>query len=555
MVRQGMLGYTDRKDREMGNNVTLTPLENIVLSKTNPRKHFDQDELDQLADSIKTHGVLQPVLVRPTPGPNKKVELVVGERRFRASKQANVKTIPTITKSLNAEEVIELQLIENLQRSDLSEIEEARGYRYMMDQFDYKADDLAEKINKSRAYIYGRLKLTNLFKKGQKSLEKGEISASTALLIARIPGNKQQEAALKRIVQKDWRGHPMTYRQAKEYIEENFMIRLKGSGFDRKDPKLVAKAGPCTTCPKRTGNQTELYPDISTDVCTDPECFRTKVQAAQLIQIEKAKAKGQAVLTGKEAKKHIEYGQLKHSSPLIKLDSRNYDGPYKDGKYSTYGKLLGKDTPPITLIKTDKGLLPTINQKEADAILAKKFKWAKQSLNSDQKWKDEQKRDAKKRRIQTLVFKESLAQIATQATNKMVLTDEFWRFLARALVHSYHNSDSVQSLIKRRDIPYKKAKNAWEMKWGEQLLKYLDTVNGSILRSIIVELVVHRGGHRDWEGKLHGSFKEACTMYDVDHVQIEKDIKATARAKAKKKKKKATKKKAKKTTKQKSLVN
>ena len=535
----------------MENNVTLTPLESITLSNTNPRKHFDPEQLTELADSIKTHGVLQPILVRRPPGPGcKKLELVVGERRFRASQEAKVKTIPTITKQLTDKEAFELQMIENLQRQDLSEIEEARGYQVMVKKFKYKAEELAEKINKSRAYIYGRLKLISLCKKGQKALDNGEISASTGLLIARIPGDKPQEQALKTIVTKNYRGHPMTFREAKDHIEENYMVRLKGSGFDRKDAKLVPKAGPCTTCPKRTGNQQDLYPGISTDVCTDPECFRAKRQAGTLIQIQKAKAQGKTVLVGKEANQHWEYGHVKHNSPLIPLDKRNYEGPYKDGKYKSYQQLLGKECPPITLIKTDDGLIPTVNQKEADAVLAKKFKWAKKSSNSDQKWKKEQQAENKKRKIQSLVFKETLAQVAGKASNKMVLTDEFWRFLAKALVHSYHNSDGVQALIKRREIPYTKAKEAWNQQWSKTLLKYLDTVNGSVLRSIIVELVVHRGGHRDYNGALHESYKEACTMYDVDAVQIEKDIKATAAAKAKK----APKKKAPKTTKQKKLA-
>ena len=314
----------------MGNNVINLPLESITLSKTNPRKHFDPDQLVELAESIKAHGVLQPILVRPN---GDKFQLVVGERRFRASQQAKIETIPTITKELTDKEAFELQMIENLQRQDLSEIEEARGYKYMIKEFKYKAEELAEKIHKSRAYIYGRLKLVSLCKKGQKALDKGEISASTGLLIARIPGDKQQETALKRIAQKDYRGHPMTYREAKQHIEEYYMIRLKGSGFDRKDAKLVPKAGPCTTCPKRTGNQQEIYPDISTDVCTDPECFRAKKDANSLILVQKAKAQGKTVLTGKEVKKHWEYGGVKHSSVLIPLDKRNYEDGHKYRSY------------------------------------------------------------------------------------------------------------------------------------------------------------------------------------------------------------------------------
>jgi len=534
----------------MGNNVINLPLESITLSKTNPRKYFDPELMTELAESIKTHGVMQPILVRPD---GDKFELVAGERRFRASKEANSKTIPTISRELTDKEAFELRLIENLQRQDLSEIEEARGYKVMIDKFKYKAEELAGKINKSRAYIYGRLKLVSLCKKGQKALEKGEISASTGLLIARIPDDKQQEKALKKIVQKNWQGHTMTYRQAKDLIEEDYMVRLKGSGFDRKDAKLVPKAGPCTTCPKRTGNQQELYPGISTDVCTDPECFRAKVEANTLIQIQKAKDQGKKVLVGKEAKQHWEYGQVKHASPLIPLDKRNYDGPYAGGKYKSYQQLLGKDCPPVTLIKTDDGLISTVNQKEADAVLAKKFKWAKKSGAADSKWKKEQQAETKKKRIQSLVFKETLSQIAVKA-RALNVTDKFWLFLAESMVRTMHNSDTVQALVKRREIPFVKSKKSWDMDWGKFLLKHLAASSGAEVRSVLAELVVSRGGHRDWNGKLNDSYTEACTMYGIDAVQIEKEVKAAAAAKAKQKKK-ATKKTAKKsTTKQKNLA-
>ena len=108
------------------NNVINLPLESIILSKTNPRKHFDPEQLTELAESIKAHGVLQPILVRPN---GKKFELVVGERRFRASKEAKIKTIPTISRELTDKEAVELQFIENLMREDLKAIEEARGYQ------------------------------------------------------------------------------------------------------------------------------------------------------------------------------------------------------------------------------------------------------------------------------------------------------------------------------------------------------------------------------------------------------------------------------------------
>jgi ParB/RepB/Spo0J family partition protein len=508
----------------MGNNVINLPLESITLSKTNPRKHFDPELMTELAGSIKTHGVLQPILVRPY---GEKFELVVGERRFRASKEAKAKTIPTISKDLTDKEAFELKLIENLQRQDLSEIEEARGYRYMIDVFKYKAEDLAEKIHKSRAYIYGRLKLESLCGKGQKALEKGGISASTGLLIARIPGKAQQEKALEEILEGD-RYNPgaMTFLEAKEHIEENYMIRLKGCSFQTTSATLLPKAGPCTTCPKRTGNQQDLYPNTSADVCTDPECFRAKQEAHQLILIEKAKTEGKEVLTGKEAQKHVEYGRVKHGSNLVSLDAKNY----QDGKYRSYQQLLGKDCPSVTLIETDEGLMPTVNKKEAEEVLKKKFKWAREADSLDQKQKDQNRRENKRKKIQSQVFKESLDQISDKAKT-LVLNNDYWLFLAKSFVRVHSGDGAVQSLVKRREIPYKKEKEAWNIEWSEALLKHMETAKSGELRSIIAELIVRRGGHRDWDGTLVTTYKEACKLYSVDSKKIESELKASNRKK------------------------
>ena len=338
----------------MNNNVINLPLESINLSKTNPRKHFDPEQLTELAESIKAHGVLQPILVRPN---GKKFELVVGERRFRASKEAKTKTIPTISRELTDKEAVELQFIENLMREDLRAIEEAKGYQYMIDKLKYTAEGLAEKIGKSKAYIYGRLKLANLCKKGQEALEEEVISNSIALLVARIPGEINQGTAIEEIVEGQWGDEGMSFREAKDHIEERYMIRLKGSLFSTQDAKLT-EAGPCTTCPKRTGNQKDLYPNTSADVCTDPGCFRAKEEAHKLVLVHKAEAQGKNVLSGKDAAKHMQYNEVKRNSTLVPLSTRNWE----DGKSRTYAELLGKKTPEITLIETPGGLVPTVKR-------------------------------------------------------------------------------------------------------------------------------------------------------------------------------------------------
>lgn len=146
-------------------------LEAIVASKTNPRKHFDAAALKELAESIAKHGVLQAILVRPN-GADGKFELVAGERRWRAAKLAQLDRIPVTVRELSDTEALELQVVENLQRTDLHPLEEAEGYESLMkcqhaDGRTYTADEIAAKVGKSRSYVYSRLKYTALCKEAR----------------------------------------------------------------------------------------------------------------------------------------------------------------------------------------------------------------------------------------------------------------------------------------------------------------------------------------------------------------------------------------------------
>ena len=178
-------------------------LDRITPSLTNPRKTFDPAKLQDLAESIRSSGVHQPVVVRSLPGSRLadtdrtvQYELVVGERRLRASIIAGVDTIPAIVRTLSDNEVLEVQCVENLHRDDLAPLEEAEGYDHLMQHTGLSADEVAAKIGKSRSYVYAKLKLLDLCQEVRQALREGSIDASRALLIARIPDGKLQLKAL-----------------------------------------------------------------------------------------------------------------------------------------------------------------------------------------------------------------------------------------------------------------------------------------------------------------------------------------------------------------------
>src|ERR1044071_5630659 len=136
------------------------PLDRIELSGTNPRKHLTESSIDELAESIKVHGVVQPLTVRPNPNREGEwYELVFGERRFRASVKAGKATIPALVRHLDDETMWELQIIENVCREDVHELDEANGYQTLINDHGYDVKRLADRIGKSKEYVYKRLKL------------------------------------------------------------------------------------------------------------------------------------------------------------------------------------------------------------------------------------------------------------------------------------------------------------------------------------------------------------------------------------------------------------
>lgn len=324
------------------------PMECITASKTNPRKIFDDAALADLAASITKHGVAQPILLRPThvDAGITYFEVVAGERRFRASKLAGKTTVPAIVRNLSDAEALEIQVIENLQRQDLHPLEEAEGFEVLMRENGYTADVMAEKTGKSKAYIYASLKLTALEPSPRAVFYSGRLNKSTALLVARIPIKSLQEKCVGEIASEQ---RIMSARDAARHIERNYMLDLTKAPFDRENGALNPGAGACSTCHLRTGNQPEVFSDVSADVCTDPICFKAKNDEHVVRVLKLAKENGQAVITGAAAKKIKEASYSAVGGGYIDLDKVNHY-PGQNGR--TFRQILGDAMPKPTLLET-----------------------------------------------------------------------------------------------------------------------------------------------------------------------------------------------------------
>jgi ParB family chromosome partitioning protein len=180
--------------------VTELDINMIIAREDQPRKTFDEESLLELANSLNEHGILQPVLVREK---GDRYEIIAGERRWRAAQMAGLGTIPAIIRQLDDAQTGELSLIENLQREDLTAVEEAQAYRQMIERYQYTQEMLAQKIGKSRSHIANTLRILNLPPTILEMIESKQLSAGHARAILSLPGPKEQLAAAREITAKE----------------------------------------------------------------------------------------------------------------------------------------------------------------------------------------------------------------------------------------------------------------------------------------------------------------------------------------------------------------
>lgn len=177
--------------------VTALKITEIEPNQEQPRREFSHEALAELADSIREHGVLQPLVVRPRP--NGRYQIVAGERRWRASRMAGLEEVPVVVKELSDNETLEIALVENLIREDLNPIEEALGYRSLMESFGMTQDEVARRVGRSRPAVANALRLLSLPEEAARLLKNGDLSAGHARALLPL-GEKDAAALAKRIV-------------------------------------------------------------------------------------------------------------------------------------------------------------------------------------------------------------------------------------------------------------------------------------------------------------------------------------------------------------------
>ena len=191
-----LLGDFDEGSQEE-NGLKKLPLHKIEPNPDQPRRDFDPEELEELAESIRTHGVIQPLTVREMP--NGYYQIIAGERRWRAARMANLSDVPAVIIEADDKKAMELALIENLQRQDLNPLEEALGYQTLMNEYGLTQEEAAGRVGKSRPAVANALRLLGLCPEVQERVRKGELSAGHARALVTL-GARQQQAAAETVV-------------------------------------------------------------------------------------------------------------------------------------------------------------------------------------------------------------------------------------------------------------------------------------------------------------------------------------------------------------------
>jgi len=229
LFAQTLNNTDDKKVNDEKNEVKIIKTSLIEPRKDQPRKNFDREQLQALSSSIAEHGVLQPIIV--TEGENGYYSIIAGERRWRAAKLANLSEIPVIIRTLTDIEVAEIALIENLQREDLNPIEEAIGYKTLMDRFSMTQDKVSERVGKSRSNIANMLRLLSLEDEIKELLAQNRLSTGHARALLALEGGEKRVKLAYKIAEED-----MNVRQVEALVKESEIPKKK----ERKKEKLSA---------------------------------------------------------------------------------------------------------------------------------------------------------------------------------------------------------------------------------------------------------------------------------------------------------------------------
>jgi ParB family chromosome partitioning protein len=500
-------------------NVSLSLLNE---SKTNPRRIFDDASLRELAESIRSHGVLSPLLVRPLT--ENGFEIVAGARRFRAAQIAETDSVPVRIVELSDAQALEAQLIENLQRLDVHPMEEAQGFRALLslEEPRYTVEQIAAKMGKSPAYVTTRLKLTDLSPVVVEAFYAEEIGVGHALLLAKLQPD-QQEQALSACYKEVYNGGAkptrvlLPVRNLQFWIDTNIVLVLKEAPFDKRDAQLVPAAGGCIDCPKRTGHNKLLFSDIGgkLDCCTDPTCYQSKVVAhvaktiaakPNLVQISTAYGQQKE---GSTTLPRNKYTEIRAGKPKDTTEAKRPE--FKVCKFTTEA---------IVTDGSEVGTLRKVCTNPACPVHHPQQQ--RPNSRTDEKWKAEQEKQRREQAIAKASALRVLGAIAAAVPVRLLKRDLF--FVLERLI-GLMDENRIDTLTRQHGIRQKRDVGGVT----KTLIAFARRADEGTLSRMMVETTILLASARQNGASV---LRDAATVYKVDTDAITQKVKQEFVAKA-----------------------
>jgi ParB family chromosome partitioning protein len=499
------------------------PMKELVESSTNPRKSFDEAALDELAGSIRSKGVLSPLLVRRVNG---HFEIVTGARRYRAAQRAGLEEIPVRVGTFTDAEALEIQIIENIQRADVHPFEEAQGFRALLDRegADYTIEKIAAKTGKAASFIAKRLKLLDLTQPAADAFTAGHIGVEHALLIAKLAPDMQEKALSHcfdgYFAANDSERSLVPASRLQAWIEQNVFLSLKSVPFSKEDETLLPEAGSCTNCPKRTGFNTLLFSEVKDDSCSDAGCFNRKLDAHISQRVEKMQ---NLVLISEKF-------NISGETPI--LPRRNYvevvTRKAKNGKEARpEQRLCDHLKPAIYADGMEKGRLVKVC---ADRTCKVHFREQQQQDRQRLQFKAE-KTAANRKMKQIISFRHRLMDDVLKRVKPQLGTEEMRMvacFALRSLPH-----ELVCRLAKRHDLQNPKDPRDYQM--AEKARTLYKKADGAGLAVLIFEAMLLGSAERTNESKDDDPLSIAAAVFKIDTKTLRASVAEQAKQKAQKK--------------------
>src|SRR6266851_5118193 len=502
------------------------PIVDLTESSTNPRKVFDEEQLEELAGSIRSKGVLSPLLVRRING---HFEIVTGARRYRAAQRAGLDEIPVRIGAFTDEEALEIQIIENIQRADVHPFEEAQGFRALLDRegADYSIEKIAAKTGKAASFIAKRLKLLDLTQPAADAFTAGHIGVEHALLIAKLAPEMQEKALAHcfdgYFAANDSERSLVPASRLQAWIEQNVYLSLKSVPFSKEDERLLPEAGSCANCPKRTGFNTLLFSEVKDDSCADAGCFNRKLDAH--ITQRKEKMPSLVLISDRYT--------ISEETPI--LPRRNYvevvTRKAKNGKEARpEQRLCDHLKPAIYADGMEKGRLVKIC---ADRTCKVHFREQQQQDKQRLQFKAE-KTAANRKMKQIISFRHRLMADVLKRVKPQFGTEQMRMvacFALRSLPH-----ELTCRLAKRHGLQNPKDPRDYQM--AEKARTLYKKADGAGLAVLIFEAMLLGSAERTTESKDDDPLSIAASLFKIDTKALRANVAKEEQEKARKKAKK-----------------